>query len=227
MYKILLVEDEDSLMDVLSLNLSLEGYHIDKAVTGYEAKHLIKKGYDLFILDVMLPDINGFDLCELIRKDHDTPILFISAKGTSTDKIKGLSLGADDYLVKPFHLDEFLLRVNILLTRRSPRISNEATQDFSFGNNFTINFKTFEVNSNLGKLTFSKREIELLKILTRKENEVVSREEILNTLWPENSSPNSRTIDNYILNFRKHFEVTPKQPRHFISLRGIGYKFIK
>jgi two-component system alkaline phosphatase synthesis response regulator PhoP len=227
LYKILLVEDEDSLMDVLSLNLSLEGYHIDKAVTGNEAKSLINKDYDLFILDVMLPEINGFDLCELIRENHDTPILFISAKGTSTDKIKGLSIGADDYLVKPFHLDEFLLRVNILLTRRSPSTSNKNTEAYLFGKNFTINFKTFEVYSNLGQSTFSKREIELLKILTNKQNQVVSREEILNSLWPETSSPNSRTIDNYILNFRKHFEETPKQPRHFISLRGIGYKFIK
>ena len=226
MYKILLVEDEDSLMDVLSLNLTLEGYHIDKAISGNEAKKLIKHKYDLYILDVMLPQINGFDLCELIRKKHQSPILFISAKGTSNDKIKGLSIGADDYLAKPFHLDEFLLRVKILLTRRTSQQSANQSQ-YTFGNMFQINFKTFEIISNLGQHTFSKREIELLKILTAKENEVVSREEILNKLWPENSSPNSRTIDNYILNFRKHFESNPKQPKHFISLRGIGYKFIK
>ena len=227
MYKILLVEDEESLMDVLSLNLSLEGYHIDKAITGNEAKAKFNGNYDLYILDVMLPEINGFDLCELIRKDYDTPILFISAKGTSTDKIKGLSIGADDYLVKPFHLEEFLLRVKILLTRRLIKNEVDLGQDFLFGNGYTINFKTFEVSSKLGKTTFSKREVELLKILTNQQNEVVSREEILNALWPENSSPNSRTIDNYILNFRKHFEANPKQPKHFISLRGIGYKFIK
>ena len=215
-------------MDVLSLNLSLEGYQIDKAFTGNEAKNLIKNDYDLFILDVMLPEINGFDLCEIIRQEHSSPILFISAKGTSTDKIKGLSIGADDYLVKPFHLEEFLLRVKILLNRNSIKnVIDSSTQDFLFGDKFSINFKTFEVNSNLGTSMFSKWEIELLNILTRKQNQVVSREEILNALWPENSSPNSRTIDNYILNFRKHFEDQPKKPKHFISLRGIGYKFIK
>ena len=227
MKKILLIEDEDSLLDVLSMNLTLEGYKLETAKTGLKAIELIKNSYDLIILDIMLPDINGFDICELIRKDNQVPILFISAKGTSTDRIKGLKIGGNDYLVKPFHLEEFLLRVQILLGRHNKIENQDENSILNFGENCSINFKTFEINSKQGKNTFSKREIDLLRLLTNKPNEVVSREEILNNIWPENASPNSRTIDNYILNFRKHFELNPKTPQHFISLRGVGYKFVK
>ncbi len=227
MNKILLVEDETSLMDVLSMNLELEGFRVTKAKTGSEAiKHSDEK-FDLIILDVMLPEINGFDICAAIKQKSDVPVLFISAKGTANDKIKGLSLGADDYLVKPFHLDEFLLRVKVLInryTKKSP--TSDLNEIYKFGNGFEINFKTYDVNSLQGTSTFGKREIELLRLLILKKNEVVSRDEILDTIWPENASPNSRTIDNYILNFRKHFEVNPKNPKHFISLRGVGYKFL-
>lgn len=226
MNKILLIEDEESLMDVLSMNLGIEGYEVVKAYTGRKALELIKHNFDLIVLDIMLPDVNGFDICETIRQTSEVPVLFISAKGTSGDRIKGLKIGADDYLVKPFHLEEFLLRVNNLISRHSKKIKEDIPAVFNFGDNYSINFKTYEVNSKLGLSTFSKREIDLLSLLTHKKNEVVSREEILNKIWPENSSPNSRTIDNYILNFRKHFELNPKAPIHFISLRGVGYKFI-
>jgi len=225
--KILLVEDEDSLLDVLSMNLNLEGYSVDTVKSGRRALELINDSYNLIVLDIMLPDVNGFDVCETIRQTSEVPILFISAKGTSTDRIKGLKIGADDYLVKPFHLEEFLLRVKILLNRHTHQDKNSTISVFSFGHDYSINFKTYEVVSLTGKRTFSKREVELLQLLTSKKNEVVSREEILNKIWPENASPNSRTIDNYILNFRKHFEVNPKTPKHFISLRGVGYKFVE
>lgn len=226
MNKILLIEDEESLMDVLSMNLGIEGYEVVKAYSGKKALELIKLNFDLVVLDIMLPDVNGFDICERIRQTSNVPVLFISAKGTSGDRIKGLKLGADDYLVKPFHLEEFLLRVNNLINRHTKTTKEEMPSIFNFGDNYSINFKTYVVNSKLGTSTFSKREIDLLSLLTHKTNEVVSREEILNKIWPENSSPNSRTIDNYILNFRKHFELNPKTPIHFISLRGVGYKFI-
>ena len=222
-----MIEDEESLLDVLSMNLTLEGYKIETASTGSKAVELIKNPYDLIILDIMLPDINGFDICELIRKTSQVPIMFISAKGTSTDRIKGLKIGGDDYLVKPFHLEEFLLRVQNLIGRQEKNTNSVEESILNFGDNCSINFKTFEINSRLGLVTFSKREIELLKLFTQKPNEVVSREDILNNIWPENASPNSRTIDNYILNFRKHFEIDPKSPKHFISLRGVGYKFVK
>jgi len=225
--KVLLVEDEDNLMDVLSMNLNFEGYQVTKAFTGNEALSQIKNSFDIIVLDIMLPDTNGFDICEIIRKKSNVPILFISAKGTSTDRIKGLKIGGDDYLVKPFHLEEFLLRVKNLTNRREVLTENKQKDNFTFGKDYSVNFKTFEIKSKLGTFTFSKREIDLLFLLTSKKNEVVSRELILNTIWPEHASPNSRTIDNYILNFRKHFEETPKNPEHFISLRGVGYKFLE
>lgn len=226
MQKILLVEDEESLMAVLSMNLKMEGYDVSKAIAGNEVLEFEYSSFSLIILDVMLPEINGFDLCEIIRKTSNTPILFISAKGTSLDKIKGLKIGANDYLVKPFHLEEFLLRVNNLVKLSGP-ISKVELNSYNFGNNYSINFLTYEVESNIGKSTFSMREIKMLKLLIEKKGQVVSREEILNKLWPENSSPNSRTIDNYILNFRKHFEENVKTPQYFHSLRGVGYKFLE
>jgi len=227
--EILLVEDEESLADVLTLNLTLEDFKVTQAKTGTEAlRYIHNNKFDLIVLDIMLPEVNGFDICEIIRKEKsDVPILFISAKGTSADRIKGLSIGADDYLVKPFHLDEFLLRVKNLINRFSKKSNTLDDKDkFVFGNGYSVDFKTYEVVTKNGKLTLSKREIELLKLLISKKNEVVSRENILNALWSENSSPNSRTIDNYILNLRKHFEDNPKIPKYFISLRGVGYKFV-
>ena len=213
-------------MTVFLMNLNLEGYDVSTAETGKSALNLIENKYDLIILDIMLPDTNGFDICLKIREKSNVPILFISAKGTSADRIKGLKIGGDDYLVKPFHLEEFVLRVDKLLNRFKNNNEPQKIDAFNFGDHFSVNFKTFEVKSKLGVSTFNKREIDLLEILTSKANEVVSREVILNSIWPENASPNSRTIDNYILNFRKHFELDPKHPKHFISLRGVGYKFI-
>lgn len=226
MKHILLVEDEESLQQVLQMNLSLEGYDVSLVSDGALVESTFEAHtFDLIVLDIMLPNVNGFDICSRIRQKSDVPILFISAKDTSTDRIKGLKIGGDDYLVKPFHLEEFLLRVKNLIGRFSNTPSLN-TDVFTFKNGNHINFKTYEIHSFLGDFTLSKKEIDLLQLLINKENQVVSRDEILNAIWPENASPNSRTIDNYVLNFRKHFEETPKQPKHFISLRGVGYKFI-
>ncbi len=221
MKKILLVEDEESLINVLELNLELENYKVEIAKDGEEALARFNEDIDLVILDVMLPKINGFDVCEQIRKTSKTPIIFTSAKGTSTDRIKGLKLGADDYLVKPFNLEELLLRIGILLERNQ---SNDELQSFSFGEN-EVNFKTYEVTNSNGTLVLSKRELNLLKYFISRKNEVVSRDDILDNVWGTESYPTSRTIDNYILNFRKYFETDPRNPQYFKSLRGVGYKF--
>lgn len=221
MKKILLVEDEESLVNVLTLNLEMENYHVEVATNGSDAISKFDNSFDLVILDVMLPQVNGFDVCTAIRKKSMTPILFISAKGTSLDRINGLKMGADDYLVKPFNLEELLLRIAILINRQ--KVSPEITH-FTFGEN-TIDFKTYEVSA-LGKsMTLSKREIALLRLLISKQNEVISRDEILDEVWGKDKFPTSRTIDNYILNFRKYFEPEPSKPIYFKSLRGVGYKF--
>ncbi len=221
MKKILLVEDEESLVNVLTLNLELEHYEVETASTGSEAIKKFDDSFDLVILDVMLPELNGFDVCANLRKKSLTPILFISAKGTSLDRITGLKMGADDYLVKPFNLEELLLRIAILINR--PKQSAEIT-DYSFGDN-SINFKTYQVIAQGKTLTLSKRELALLRFLITKQNEVVSRDEILDEIWGKDNFPTSRTIDNYILNFRKYFEPKPSNPIYFKSLRGVGYKF--
>ncbi len=227
LHRILLAEDEESLQDAIKLNLELEGYFVSAVSDGASAlKEFGKSRFDLLILDVMLPEIDGFTLCHTIRlEDRKIPILILTAKDTSADKVQGLRLGADDYLTKPFHLEEFLLRVKNLLKRKvaSEKISSDV---FRFGN-CEINFLNYEITDVKGKKQpLSKKEIMLLKLLTERKNEVVSRNEILQKVWGYDVFPSTRTIDNFILNFRKYFEQNPKEPKHFFSVRGVGYKFV-
>jgi two-component system alkaline phosphatase synthesis response regulator PhoP len=222
MKKILLAEDEEHIRDSVKLNLELEGYQVVSAGNGSDAVQLAKKQhFDLAILDVMLPGMNGFESCEAIKKQHPLlPVLFLTALSDSSNRIKGLKL-ADDYLPKPFNLEELILRVHNLL-KRAPEVPADV---FSFGE-FEINFLSFEIKRS-GKVIekLSQRECLLLKILTSRSNEVVSRDEILEKLWTAEESPSARTIDNYILNFRKIFENNPREPKFFHSIRGVGYKF--
>jgi two-component system alkaline phosphatase synthesis response regulator PhoP len=222
---ILVVEDEQSLADTLALNLKLEEYEVVLCRSGSEA---LKKfmmdpvAIDIALLDVMLPDVNGHDLCKEFRKKRpNLPVMFLTARNQAADKIAGLKLGADDYITKPFDLEELLLRIGNLLKRATP----VATNEYSFAN-CRINFQTYEIIGNTGqKQTLSRREIGLLELLTSNENKVISRDEIITRLWEENENASSRTIDNYILNFRKYFEKNARDPQHFHSIRGVGYKF--
>jgi two-component system alkaline phosphatase synthesis response regulator PhoP len=170
--------------------------------------------------------MNGFDVCEQIRSENAAvPILFLTAKGSSEDRIQGLKLGADDYLTKPFNLEELLLRVGILIRRSNPaRETAAGPETYSFGEN-EVNFITYEIKGVNGKTEISKREIALLRLLIKRKGEVVSREEILDEVWGTDAYPSSRTIDNYILAFRKYFEKNQREPEHFHSIRGVGYKF--
>ena len=227
MHRICLVEDEQSLRDMIALNLELEGYTVESYADGAVANQLFSGPihFDLVILDVMLPNVSGFDLCKEIRKHSSVPILFLSAKGTTADRVAGLKLGANDYLVKPFDLEELLLKVQILI---NGSVQNEQSTAQQIGAH-QVNFTTFEVRNPQGNLlhTFTKREVQLLELFIEKEGKVVSRNEILDRLWGSDQIPTSRTIDNYILAFRKLFEPDPKNPQHFYSIRGVGYKFVK
>ncbi len=225
--RILLVEDEENLLNTIKLNLEMEGFSVDGISNGAEVLKQFKAGiYSLVILDVMLPEIDGFTLCETIRHyDRNVPVLFLTAKGSSEDRVKGLKLGADDYLVKPFILEELLLRVHNLVKRNEKTNVEESLIEYKFGNNY-VNFVTYEIKDFLGKKhELGKREIQLLKMLIEKKGQVVSREQILETVWGKDVYPTSRTIDNYILVFRKYFEKDPKNPVHIHSIRGVGYKF--
>lgn len=225
---ILLVEDEENLHEALKLNLELEGYEITSAYTGTQALQKVQNEYfDLIILDVMLPEADGISVTETIRiQNNDVPILMLSARSTSADKVLGLKKGADDYLTKPFNLEELLLRIQKLI-EKSKRLQDKDTvgDTYRFGNNL-IDFKAQEaVARNGGRIQLSKKEAMLLKLLIENKNEVVPREKILQTVWGYNVYPTTRTIDNFILNFRKYFEEDSRNPQYFHSVRGVGYKY--
>ena len=227
-HSILLVEDEENLHEALKLNLELEGFEVSGSYDGANALEKIKQEYfDLIILDVMLPEIDGIDVCENIRLQNiDTPILILSAKNASSDRVLGLKKGADDYLTKPFNLEELLIRVENLIRKNEMIGSNHKQSDiFEFGNN-KIDFSGLTaINSRKEHITLTKKEVMLLKLLIENKNEVVTREKILQAVWGYNVFPNTRTIDNFILNFRKYFEEDSKNPVYFQSARGMGYKF--
>jgi len=225
---LLIVEDEENLRETLKLNLEIEGYEVSTASTGIEALNAIKKEYfDLLLLDIMLPEMDGITVCENIRlQNNDVPILFLSARNSGVDRIEGLKKGGDDYMTKPFNLEELLLRVEKLVTK-SKKLRERApiNEIFTFGK-CKIDFTGLTAKDKDGvSIELSKKEIALLKLLIEHKNEVVSREHILQAVWGYNVYPTTRTIDNFILNFRKYFEKDTKSPKHFHSVRGIGYKF--
>jgi len=224
--RILFVEDEENIQDVVKLNLEMEGYEVVTTDNGKEAiKYFQEQHFDLLILDIMLPEVDGYQVCEQVRLTNmDVPIIFLTAKDGSPDRIAGLKKGADDYLTKPFVLEELLLRVNNLIKRTSKAPEN-TPEVYRFGGN-EINFATYEANGNPGHFTLTKKEAMLLKLLIDRRNEVVSRQQILQSVWGYDVYPSTRTIDNFILSFRKYFEKDPKQPEFFQSVRGVGYKFV-
>lgn len=225
---LLVVEDEESLREALKLNLELEGYEVATARTGPEALQQVKNEYfDLIILDIMLPDMDGVSVCESIRmQQNPVPILFLSARGSAADRIEGLKKGGDDYLTKPFNLEELLLRVGKLVEKNQRLQDPQSVSDrFSFPGG-EIDFSAHTCVDKNGQVQeLSKKEVALLKLLVENAGEVISREHILHVVWGYNVYPTTRTIDNFILNFRKYFENNSRHPRHFLSVRGIGYKF--
>ena len=225
---ILLVEDEDNLHEALKLNLELEGYEVSSAFNGTAALKAVEGEYfDLIILDVMLPEVDGINVTETIRlKNREVPILILSAKNSSADRVLGLKKGADDYLTKPFNLEELILRVQKLIEKNKRLQDKSSVGDaYSFGNN-TIDFKAQEAVTIRGqRVQLSKKESMLLKLLIENKNEVVPREKILQAVWGYNVYPTTRTIDNFILNFRKYFEEDSRNPKYFHSVRGVGYKY--
>lgn len=225
---ILLVEDEQNLHEALKLNLEMEGYEVTSAFDGDEAIKKIESAYfDLIIMDIMLPNLDGISITENVRvHNNEVPILMLSAKNAPADKVLGLKKGADDYVTKPFNLEELLIRVSKLIEKNKRIQVKESIGDhYQFGNN-QLDFKALEAITYNGiSIPLSKKEALLLKLLIENKGEVVTREKILQVVWGYNVYPTTRTIDNFILNFRKYFEEDSRNPRYFHSVRGMGYKY--
>jgi len=225
--RILIVEDENTLAKLIKLNLEMEGYEIDIAPNGLIALQKIDSAYfDLIILDLMLPEISGLNVLTKVKLTHpQIPVIITSAKDTSSDRIEGLKAGADDYLNKPFQIEELVLRIKNLIQRNQLSTKKEI-DSYSFGSN-EINFQEYIAVGKNGEFKLTKKEALMLKLLFENENQVVSREVMFKNIWGYDVYPSTRTIDNFILNIRKHFEEDPKKPKHFLSIRGVGYKFVK
>ncbi len=232
---ILVIEDDAHIAEGLRLNLSLQGYRIRVAHTGNEGLRQWKSFKpDLIVLDIMLPGIDGLTVLENIRlEDERLPILILSAKAASDDKIKGLSLGVDDYLTKPFQLEEFLLRVKRLMQRddwshqvetRQTDPTDTALSTYSFGEN-RIDFEAFSATCRQGTIQLTEQEIKLLKLFITHRGQVLSRSRLLEIGWGYARHANSRTIDNFVVRLRRYFEKDPKNPEFFKSIRSIGYRF--
>lgn len=225
---ILVVEDEENLHEALKLNLEMEGYEVTSAYDGAEALQKIGNEYfDLIIMDIMLPEIDGISVTESVRvSNNDVPILMLSARNSGADRVLGLKKGADDYLSKPFNLEELLLRVDKLIRKNKKIQVKESIGDvYAFGKN-TIDFKAQNATAwNGQRIELSKKEAMLLKLLIENKGDVVTREKILQVVWGYNVYPTTRTIDNFILSFRKYFEEDSRNPKHFHSVRSVGYKY--
>ncbi|MGL4609373.1 MAG: response regulator transcription factor [Trueperaceae bacterium] len=224
--RVLLVEDETSLAEVIADNLIAEGYETLLARDGRVGMNMWQTQHpDLIVLDVMLPYLDGYELCKRMREAGDTtPVLFLSAKGQPDERVMGLQVGGDDYLPKPFHLPEFLLRVQNMLRRKSwTQKPLDAT--YSFGGH-TIDFRAWTVKTNKGQVEpLGERELGILKLLVSHPNEVVSRDDILDHVWGNDVFPSSRTVDNFVMRLRKILEPDPANPVYIHTIWGVGYKF--
>lgn len=229
--QILIVEDERHIGLGLKFNCEAEGYSATLVGDGPAALRLLHDdpaAYQLIILDLMLPGMSGYAVLETIRKaEVYIPVLILSARTLSEDRTRGFDLGADQYLMKPFELKELLSRVrNLLLRHGQIRKSDRADDVYQFQEH-TINFTRHEVTVRGEQKVLTALEFELLKYFVRNEGLVVTRSQLLDKVWGLDSSPTTRTVDNFILRLRKYFEVDPARPRHFLSIRGIGYRFVK
>jgi two-component system alkaline phosphatase synthesis response regulator PhoP len=224
--KILLVEDEEGLIITLTDRLQSEGFDVTSANDGKKGFDLgVNSSFDLIILDVMLPKKNGYDVArDLRQKGVDTPILMLTAKGETIDKVLGLKLGADDYLTKPFEVIELLARVEALL-RRSPHRSNGSTAEaFRFGT-VTIDFKRAEVTRDNSPIDLSAMEFKLLQYLIENRGDVHSRDHLLDAVWGYDAMPTTRTVDVHVAWLRQKLEENPRHPQFIQTVHGLGYKF--
>jgi len=224
---ILVVDDEAHLADGIAENLQAEGYKTVVAYDGHSGLEQIRGNqFNLVVLDVMMPGMDGLALCaELRREGIQTPVLFLTVKGSSEDRIRGFEAGGDDYLAKPFHLKELLLRVAAILRRSAWYGQSAAALEFDSNR---VDFQTYHARAWDGSAhELTHKEAMILKVLAEHEGNIVTREDILDRVWGYEVFPSTRTVDNFIVRLRKRFERSPEQPAHFHTVRGVGYRFTR
>ena len=227
MQRVLVVEDEVAILKGLKDNLEGEGYGVSTASDGKEGlDKAVKEKFDLVLLDVMLPHMSGFDVCKKIKaKKLTLPIIMLTAKAKEADKIMGLELGADDYITKPFSINELLARIKAVLRRvkihQQAKAKKIATSEFG---DVKLDFTRLEAHKGKKRLKLSKREFEILAYLIKRKGEVVSRNDLLDVVWGYEEFPTTRTVDNFIARIRKQIEDKPSKPKYITSIRSAGYK---
>jgi DNA-binding response OmpR family regulator len=226
--KILLVEDEVNLARPLQFNLEQEGYEVLSTSSGKEALLLQdKEDFDLIILDLMIEELDGFEVARQVRRrDQRLPILMLTARSAQQDKVHGLEVGADDYMIKPFHLRELLLRVRRMLERRGWYADSKGPVREIEVAGYRINLEQLSAAGPRGDLQLTALEARLLDVMASEPNRVLSRAELLERVWGYHSDVETRTVDNFIVRLRRYFEEEPEQPRHFVSVRGKGYMYV-
>jgi len=229
--RVLVVEDDPHLAAGVTENLRAEGYEVVAMGDGKPALQWLRdQQCGLIVLDVMLPEMDGFTLCRTLREQgNSTPVLFLTARGDPADRVRGLEAGGDDYLAKPFHLQELLLRVRAILRRwdwyRSASDTPAGAVLHFAGNE--VDFRAFRAHAWNGiTQELTEKEAMILKVLAERPGEIVSREDLLERVWGYDVFPSTRTVDNFILRLRKRFERDPGNPRHFLTVWGVGYRFL-
>lgn len=222
---VLVVDDEVNLAEGIRENLEFEGYKTEVAYDGEEGlEKLRKQDFDLVLLDVMMPKLDGLQVCAKIREAGiQTPVLFLTVRNDPDDRVRGFEAGGDDYLAKPFHLKELLLRVAAILKRSAWYADDKAVLEFDGGK---IDFRTYQAIAwDETEHNLTHKEAMILKLLAEKSGQIVTREDILDRVWGYEVFPSTRTVDNFIVQLRKRFERNPGAPAHIHTVRGVGYRF--
>ena len=224
--KILLVEDEHSIADSISYNLKQEGFSVTHVDEGPIALELFQEEeFSLIILDLMLPEISGLDICRSIRKTSDIPIIMVTAKDSEADRVAGLEIGADDYVIKPFSVRELLSRVRAVLRRTDMSKNEKSSQVIKVGN-IEIDIGKYEAKVNDKQINLRPREFELLYALCENKGNLMSREQIFDEIWGYSFIGNTKTLDVHIQRIREKIEKDPREPKRLITVRGVGYKLV-
>ena len=225
MSRILIVEDDPAILRGLTDNLNAESYEVLTATDGEAGYQLIsERKPDLIILDLMLPKLSGYELCRKVRDEGGmTPIVMLTARGEEADRVLGLDLGADDYITKPFSLRELLARVRAILRRAHP--ASQFPPELRF-DDVVVDFERYETRRGARVVEMTRKEFGLLRVLAARAGQVVSRDELLNAVWGRENYPSTRTVDNHVASLRAKLEPNPAEPRHLLTVHGVGYKFV-